>query len=160
MDINKYILGQIKIDEKLMKMVDIQENTPTKVIKKDPKQQSNSFLLDKINEDIKNQSRLTNHYKSIATGKPVINEDDNIRLINSNQSVPSPTANDELPAIDFSSTYNDEEPSDEGGSADAPGFGDDIGDVPIDGGISLLVGAGFAYGAARLRKKKEEDNII
>jgi hypothetical protein len=45
--------------------------------------------LDKINEDIKNQSRLTNHYKSIATGKPVINEDDNIRLINSNQSLDS-----------------------------------------------------------------------
>jgi hypothetical protein len=81
-------------------------------------------------------------------------------LINSNQSVPSPTADDELPAIDFSSTYNDEEPSDEGGSADAPGFGDDIGDVPIDGGISLLVGAGFAYGAARLRKKKEENDIV
>ena len=81
-------------------------------------------------------------------------------LINSNQSVPSPTANDELPAIDFSSTYNDEEPSDDGGSADAPGFGDDIGDVPIDGGISLLVGAGFAYGAARLRKKKEENDIV
>jgi len=75
-------------------------------------------------------------------------------LINSNQSVPSPTADD------FSSTYNDEEPSDDGGSADAPGFGDDIGDVPIDGGISLLVGAGFAYGAARLRKKKEENDII
>ena len=89
MDINKYILGQIKIDEKLMKMVDIQENTPTKVIKKDPKQQPNSFLLNKINEDIKNQSRLNNHYKSIATGKPVIDEDDNIRLINSNQSLDS-----------------------------------------------------------------------
>ena len=81
-------------------------------------------------------------------------------LINSNQSVPSPTADDELPAIDFSSTYNDTEPSDDGGSADAPGFGDDIGDVPIDGGISLLVGAGFAYGAARLRKKKEENDIV
>ena len=83
-------------------------------------------------------------------------------LINSNQSDPeaSATADDELPAIDFSSTYNDTEPSDDGGSADAPGFGDDIGDVPIDGGISLLVGAGFAYGAARLRKKKEKDEII
>ena len=79
-------------------------------------------------------------------------------LINSNQS--DATADDELPAIDFESTYNDTEPSDDGGSADAPGFGDDIGDVPIDGGISLLVGAGFAYGAARLRKKKEEDEII
>ena len=81
-------------------------------------------------------------------------------LINSNQPSGSVTADDELPAIDFSSTYNDTEPSDDGGSADAPGFGDDIGDVPIDGGISLLVGAGFAYGAARLRKKKEEDEII
>ena len=79
-------------------------------------------------------------------------------LINSNQS--DATADDELPAIDFESTYNDTEPSDDGGSADTPGFGDDIGDVPIDGGISLLVGAGFAYGAARLRKKKEEDDII
>ena len=83
-------------------------------------------------------------------------------LINSNQSDPdaSATADDELPAIDFESTYNDTEPSDDGGSADAPGFGDDIGDVPIDGGISLLVGAGFAYGAARLRKKKEENDIV
>ena len=81
-------------------------------------------------------------------------------LINSNQADASATAEDELPAIDFSSTYIDTEPSDDGGSADAPGFGDDIGDVPIDGGISLLVGAGFAYGAARLRKKKEADDII
>ena len=79
-------------------------------------------------------------------------------LINSNQA--DATADDELPAIDFESTYNDIEPNDDGGSADTPGFGDDIGDVPIDGGISLLVGAGFAYGAARLRKKKEEDDII
>jgi hypothetical protein len=80
-------------------------------------------------------------------------------LINSNQSDVSATADDELPVIDFESTYNDTEPNDDGGSADTPGFGDDIGDVPIDGGISLLVGAGFAYGAARLRKKKEEDEI-
>jgi hypothetical protein len=81
-------------------------------------------------------------------------------LINNNQTDASVTADDELPAIDFESTYNDTEPSDDGGSADAPGFGDDIGDVPIDGGISLLVGAGFAYGAARLRKKKEENDTI
>ena len=79
-------------------------------------------------------------------------------LINSNQA--DATADDELPAIDFESTYNDIEPNDDGGSADTPGFGDDIGDVPIDGGISLLVGAGFAYGAARLRKKKEENDMI
>jgi hypothetical protein len=66
---------------------------------------------------------------------------------------------DELPEIDFESTYNDIEPNGEGGSADTPGFPTDP-DVPIDGGISILVGAGFAYGAARLRKKKEENDII
>ena len=68
-------------------------------------------------------------------------------------------AADELPEIDFESTYDDIEPNGEGGSPDDPGFGTDP-DVPIDGGISILVGAGFAYGAARLRKKKEEDEII
>jgi hypothetical protein len=41
--------------------------------------------LDKINENIKNEKRLTNHYKSVATGKPVVEEDYNIRLISSNQ---------------------------------------------------------------------------
>jgi hypothetical protein len=83
----------------------------------------------------------------------------NFLLKNQADADASATADDELPAIDFESTYNDIEPNDDGGSADAPGFGD-ITDVPIDGGISLLVGAGFAYGAARLRKKKEEDEII
>jgi hypothetical protein len=78
-------------------------------------------------------------------------------LINSNQPTP---ADDELPAIDFGSTYNDTEPNDDGGSADSPGFGDDVGDVPIDGGISILLGAGLAYGAARLRKKKEENDLF
>ena len=43
--------------------------------------------MDKINADIKNQKRLTNHYKSIATGSLVVEEDDNIRLISSNQSL-------------------------------------------------------------------------
>ncbi len=103
-------------------------------------------------------------FSAIATNVDVVSGIGNTSLINilinSNQPSGSVTADDELPAIDFSSTYNDTEPSDDGGSADAPGFGDDIGDVPIDGGISLLVGAGFAYGAARLRKKKEEDEII
>ena len=68
-------------------------------------------------------------------------------------------AADELPEIDFESTYDDIEPDGDGGSADDPGFPTDP-DVPIDGGISILVGAGFAYGAARLRKKNEEDEII
>ena len=68
-------------------------------------------------------------------------------------------AADELPEIDFESTYDDIEPDADGGSADDPGIPTDP-DVPIDGGISILVGAGFAYGAARLRKKKEENDII
>lgn len=103
-------------------------------------------------------------FSAIATNVDVVSGIGNTSLINilinSNQPSGSVTADDELPAIDFSSTYNDTEPSDDGSSADAPGFGDDIGDVPIDGGISLLVGAGFAYGAARLRKKKEENDIV
>lgn len=103
-------------------------------------------------------------FSAIATNVDVTSGEGNTSLINilinSNQSDVSATADDELPVIDFESTYNDTEPNDDGGSADTPGFGDDIGDVPIDGGISLLLGAGFAYGAARLRKKKEEDDII
>lgn len=39
-----------------------------------------------------------------------------------------------------------------------PGFGDDVSDVPVDGGISLLVAAGIGYGAkkvhaARIKRK-------
>lgn len=37
-----------------------------------------------------------------------------------------------------------------------PGFDDDVQDTPIDGGVSLLVGAGVAYGVSRLRKQKSE----
>ena len=86
MDINKYIPSQIKIDEKLLKLVEQQqEKHPAKVIKYESKQKPNSFLLDLINENIKNEKRLTAHYKSIATGLPVVQEDDNIRLISSNQ---------------------------------------------------------------------------
>jgi hypothetical protein len=35
------------------------------------------------------------------------------------------------------------------------GFGDEIGDVPVDGGLSLLVAAGVGYGAKKLREKKK-----
>jgi hypothetical protein len=87
MDINKYILGQIKIDEQLMKLVEQQEKQPTKVIKYESKQKPNRFLLDKINENIKNEKRLSNHYKSVVTGKIFVEDDDNIRLISSNQSL-------------------------------------------------------------------------
>ncbi len=34
-----------------------------------------------------------------------------------------------------------------------PGFGDDVDDVPLDGGLSLLVAAGVGYAAKKLRKK-------
>ena len=37
-----------------------------------------------------------------------------------------------------------------------PGFGDDVDDVPIDGGLSLLVAAGIGYGAKKLKRKKAE----
>jgi len=38
--------------------------------------------------------------------------------------------------------------------AQGPGFGDDTDDVPVDGGISLLVAAGVGYGVKQMRKKK------
>jgi len=37
-----------------------------------------------------------------------------------------------------------------------PGFGDDVDDVPIDGGISLLVAAGVGYGAKKLKEKRKK----
>mgnify|MGYP000395053928 CR=1 FL=1 len=43
--------------------------------------------------------------------------------------------------------------------AQGPGFDDDVDDVPIDGGVSLLVAAGVGYGAKKwkdARKKKAE----
>ena len=37
-----------------------------------------------------------------------------------------------------------------------PGIGgDDVDDVPLDGGLSLLVAAGLGYGVRRLRKNRE-----
>ncbi len=43
-----------------------------------------------------------------------------------------------------------------------PGFDDDVADVPIDGGLSLLVAAGVGYGAKKIndaRKKKNENKV-
>ncbi len=37
-----------------------------------------------------------------------------------------------------------------------PGFGDDTDDVPIDGGLSLLVAAGVGYGAQKLKAKRKK----
>jgi len=42
--------------------------------------------------------------------------------------------------------------------AQGPGFGDDTDDVPVDGGISLLVAAGIGYGVKQMRKKKNVVN--
>ncbi len=36
-----------------------------------------------------------------------------------------------------------------------PGFGDDVDDVPIDGGLSLLLAAGIGYGARKLARHKK-----
>jgi hypothetical protein len=33
-----------------------------------------------------------------------------------------------------------------------PGFGDDVDDVPIDGGLSLLIAAAIGYGTRRIKK--------
>lgn len=38
----------------------------------------------------------------------------------------------------------------------AQGFDDGADDVPIDGGLSLLVAAGMGYGARKLRQKKNK----
>jgi hypothetical protein len=37
-----------------------------------------------------------------------------------------------------------------------PGFGDDVDDVPIDGGLSLLVAAGVGYGVKKVRAKRKK----
>ncbi len=34
-----------------------------------------------------------------------------------------------------------------------PGFGDDTDDVPIDGGLSLLVAAGVGYGVKKVKQR-------
>jgi uncharacterized membrane protein YccC len=35
-----------------------------------------------------------------------------------------------------------------------PGFDDDVEDTPVDGGVSLVLAAGLAYGLARKVEKK------
>jgi hypothetical protein len=36
---------------------------------------------------------------------------------------------------------------------DGPGFDDNVADVPVDGGLGLLLAAGVAYGVSRRRKR-------
>ena len=40
-----------------------------------------------------------------------------------------------------------------------PVFDDDVNDVPVDGGLSLLIAAGVGYGAKKLRDKRKDTNI-
>jgi len=40
------------------------------------------------------------------------------------------------------------------------GFDDDVNDVPIDGGLSLLVAAGIGIGAKKLRDKRNTANFL
>jgi hypothetical protein len=37
---------------------------------------------------------------------------------------------------------------------DGPGFDDNVADVPVDGGLGLLLTAGVAYGVSRRRKRE------
>lgn len=37
-----------------------------------------------------------------------------------------------------------------------PGFGDDVDDVPLDGGLSLLVAAGVGYGVKKVKERKKK----
>jgi hypothetical protein len=69
-------------------------------------------------------------------------------------------SNDKLPTMEFDFGPSADAVAPGGGPGTVPGFNDTTDDVPIDGGISVLLGAGFAYGAARLRKKKEDSAII
>ena len=41
-------------------------------------------------------------------------------------------------------------------NAQEPGFEDDVDDVPLDGGISLLVGAGALYGIKKYKNYKDQ----
>jgi hypothetical protein len=67
---------------------------------------------------------------------------------------------DELPSMQFDFGPSADAVSPGGGPGTVPGFDDNLQDVPVDGGISILLGAGLAYGAARLRKKKEDTDLF
>ena len=94
MDIKKYFLEQIKTYESLMRDL---EDEPKQKESYKPKieyqKKPNNYLLDKIDEDIKNQKRFTNYYKSIKNGLPYVEEDDNIRLVNNSNNLDSSLEN-------------------------------------------------------------------
>ena len=68
--------------------------------------------------------------------------------------------NDKLPTMEFDFGPSADAVAPGGGPGTVPGFDDNMQDVPVDGGISILLGAGLAYGAARLRKKKEDTDLF
>lgn len=39
-----------------------------------------------------------------------------------------------------------------------PIFDDDVNDVPIDGGLSVLIAAGVGYGAKKLKERHQKEN--
>jgi hypothetical protein len=69
-------------------------------------------------------------------------------------------SNDELPTMEFDFGPSADAVAPGGGPGTVPGFDDNTSDVPVDGGISILLGVGLAYGAARLRKKKEDTDMF
>ena len=69
-------------------------------------------------------------------------------------------SNDKLPTMEFDFGPSADAVAPGSGGGIVPGFDDNEQDVPVDGGISVLLGAGFAYGASRLRKKKEDSTIL
>ena len=96
-DINKYLKNQIKKDEEIIKIAAKQDKIISKSeIANKPifKPTINKVLLDKVNADIKNQKILSNHYKSQASGgMPIVEEDNNIRLINNDITLDSSLEN-------------------------------------------------------------------
>ena len=40
-----------------------------------------------------------------------------------------------------------------------PIFGDDVNDVPLDGGLSILLAAGIGYGAKMVKDKKHKQTL-
>jgi hypothetical protein len=95
MDIKKNLLDQIKTYESLMRDLEDEpkkkESDKPKIIQ--DKQKPNSYLLDKIDEDIKNQKRFTNYYKSKINGTPFVEEETNIRLVNNSNTLDSSLEN-------------------------------------------------------------------
>ncbi len=95
MDVKKYLLDQIKTYESLMR--DLEDEPKQKVSDKpkiiQDKQKPNSYLLDKIDADIKNQKKSTNYYKYKINGTPYVEEDDNIRLVNNSNNLDSSLEN-------------------------------------------------------------------